>query len=48
LVGFVKGTIDDMCEQLVARRKKFGISYIMVGEELMTDLAPIVSRLAAK
>ena len=45
-VPVLKGTTDDMCDQLVARRERFGISYVMAGEELMDTLAPVVSRLA--
>jgi probable F420-dependent oxidoreductase len=47
-IPVLKGTTDDMCEQLIARREKFGISYVMVGEELMNALAPVVARLAGK
>lgn len=47
-VPVLKGSTDDMCEQLIARREAFGISYIMVGDELMGDLAPVVARLAGK
>jgi probable F420-dependent oxidoreductase len=45
-VAVLKGSTDDMCEQLVDRRKTFGISYVVVGEQLMDALAPVVARLS--
>jgi probable F420-dependent oxidoreductase len=42
------GSVDQMCEQLLARRERFGISYIAVGEEMMDALAPAVARLAGR
>jgi probable F420-dependent oxidoreductase len=39
------GTTDQMCEQLLERRERLGISYITVSAELMEALAPVVSRL---
>jgi probable F420-dependent oxidoreductase len=47
-IPVLKGTTDDMCEQLIARRENFAISYVVVGEELMAALAPVVARLAGK
>jgi probable F420-dependent oxidoreductase len=39
------GSVDEMCEQALARRAAFGISYITVAAELADDLAPVVARL---
>jgi probable F420-dependent oxidoreductase len=44
-IAVLKGTTDDMCGQLVARRERFGITYVVVGEQLMDALAPVVARL---
>jgi probable F420-dependent oxidoreductase len=40
------GTVDEICEDLVARRERWGFSYVAVGPEVMGDLAPVVARLA--
>jgi probable F420-dependent oxidoreductase len=40
------GTPDEMCATLVRRRASLGISYVMVSDELMEALAPVVERLA--
>ena len=40
------GTIEQMCEDLLARRERYGISYISVFEESLEALAPVVARLA--
>jgi probable F420-dependent oxidoreductase len=40
------GTVEQVCEDLVARRERWGFSYIGVGPEAMDDLAPVVARLA--
>ncbi|HEU5381105.1 MAG TPA: LLM class F420-dependent oxidoreductase [Ktedonobacteraceae bacterium] len=42
------GTEDQICEELVARRKRFGISYINIFEQSMAAMAPVVARLAGK
>jgi probable F420-dependent oxidoreductase len=42
------GTPDQMCETLQRRRETLGISYIMVADELMDALAPVVNRLAGR
>jgi hypothetical protein len=44
-IAVLKGTTDDMCEQIVARRKMFGITYVVVAEQLMDALVPVVARL---
>jgi probable F420-dependent oxidoreductase len=40
------GTTDEMCATLLRRRETLGLSYILVGDELMEALAPVVERLA--
>lgn len=42
------GTVDQICEDLLVRRDRFGISYITVYEKNMEALAPVVARLAGK
>src|SRR5438552_2642204 len=41
----VTGSTEQMCDQLLERRETFGISYLMVSEEMMEALAPVVERL---
>ncbi len=40
------GTTDEMCATVLRRRERLGISYLMVGDELMEAFAPVVERLA--
>ena len=40
------GSVDAICERLVARRERFGISYVTVPGRHMDAFAPVVSRLA--
>jgi alkanesulfonate monooxygenase SsuD/methylene tetrahydromethanopterin reductase-like flavin-dependent oxidoreductase (luciferase family) len=47
-VAALNGTTDQMCEQLVQRREKLGLSYMLVSEELMDLFAPVVERLAGR
>ena len=42
------GTVDEMCATLLRRREALGISYILVADELMEALAPVVERLAGR
>jgi alkanesulfonate monooxygenase SsuD/methylene tetrahydromethanopterin reductase-like flavin-dependent oxidoreductase (luciferase family) len=42
------GTVDEMCEQLVDRRARLGISYVTLADDLMEDFAPVVERLAGR
>jgi probable F420-dependent oxidoreductase len=39
------GSIDQMIEALIARRERWGFSYVIVGEENLEDFAPVVARL---
>lgn len=45
---FLIGTIEQIVEDLVARRERFGISYIVVPGETAESLAPVVERLTGK
>jgi len=47
-VAALMGTTDEMCATLLRRRESLGISYLMVGDELMEVFAPVVERLAGK
>jgi probable F420-dependent oxidoreductase len=47
-VAALVGTADQMCEQLLRRREELGISYILVSDELMHALAPVVERLQGR
>lgn len=40
------GSVDEICEQLEARRAELGISYWVVQEPALEDFAPVVARLA--
>jgi len=42
------GTVDQICEDLLARRDRYGISYISVFEQSLEALAPVVARLAGQ
>lgn len=40
------GTIDAICDTLVERRERWGISYVVLGWDVMEAFAPAVARLA--
>jgi probable F420-dependent oxidoreductase len=42
------GSVDSICEQLLERRDRYGISYVTVGRTTMEAFAPVVERLAGK
>jgi alkanesulfonate monooxygenase SsuD/methylene tetrahydromethanopterin reductase-like flavin-dependent oxidoreductase (luciferase family) len=42
------GTVEEMCDELQRRRERVGISYVLVADELMEALAPVVERLAGR
>jgi probable F420-dependent oxidoreductase len=42
------GSTDEMCEHLVGRRERLGISYVTCAAEMMEAMAPIVARLAGR
>ncbi len=45
-IPVLKGTPDQMCDRLEWLREKFAISYVMVADQLMDTLAPVVARLS--
>ncbi|MDQ2785733.1 MAG: TIGR03621 family F420-dependent LLM class oxidoreductase [Chloroflexota bacterium] len=47
-VPVLTGTTDVMCDTLQRRRETLGISYIVVSDELMDALAPVVECLAGR
>lgn len=47
-VAAVTGSTDEMCETLLRRRDRLGLSYLLVADELMDALAPVVERLAGR
>ena len=42
------GTVDQMVEDLQARRKRWGVSHYVIFEPYLDAFAPIVARLAGK
>jgi hypothetical protein len=42
------GTVDQISEDLLYRREKYGISYVSIFDESMETFAPVVARLAGK
>jgi hypothetical protein len=40
------GTVDEVCEQLLKRRERWGFTNIVVPAEAMESFAPVVDRLA--
>jgi probable F420-dependent oxidoreductase len=40
------GTIDEIVDQLVQRRETWGVTYVVVGADLVEAFAPVVARLA--
>jgi len=40
------GTIDEICDQLLRRRDRWGVSYVVIGDDLFEAFAPVVERLA--
>jgi probable F420-dependent oxidoreductase len=47
-IPVLTGTTDQMCDTLQRRREALGISYIMVADELMEALAPVIERLVGR
>ena len=44
--GVLAGTVDEVCETLVARREEWGVSYVVFGDDQYEEFAPVVARLA--
>jgi probable F420-dependent oxidoreductase len=47
-VSALVGSVDEMCEALQRTRDMLGFSYVMVSDELMDNLAPVVERMSGK
>jgi len=45
---FLVGSVEQICDDLQRYREQYGISYLVVWEEHMEVLAPVVARLAGK
>ncbi|MBA2288346.1 MAG: TIGR03621 family F420-dependent LLM class oxidoreductase [Ktedonobacteraceae bacterium] len=46
-VQLLFGTVEQIAEELWARRERFGISYIVINEEQMDAFAPVITRLSS-
>jgi len=42
------GSVDEICDRIVERRERFGISYTSFGASVMDSVIPIVERLSGK
>jgi probable F420-dependent oxidoreductase len=42
------GSVDQICEKIIERREKYGISYVTVGRHALDDFAPVVAKLAGQ
>jgi probable F420-dependent oxidoreductase len=42
------GTVDQICDDLLARRERFKLSYYTLGEGLMESFAPVAERMTGK
>lgn len=40
------GSVEEICDTLIERRERFGISYVNVAQRHLEDFAPVVDRLA--
>jgi probable F420-dependent oxidoreductase len=40
------GSVDEIIDQLLARRERWGLSYVVVGDENVDEMAPVVAKLA--
>jgi probable F420-dependent oxidoreductase len=47
-VSALVGSTEQMCDTLLRRRETLGITYVVVGDELMEALAPVVESLAGR
>ena len=45
---FFIGTVDEVAEQMLERRERFGISYYMTFDRVMEAFSPLVARLAGR
>ena len=47
-IPVLKGDVEQMCDRLEWLRERFNITYVLVADQLMDALAPVVARLAGK
>jgi len=47
-IAALAGSVDQMCQELVQRRARLGLSYVLVSDELMETFAAVVERLAGQ
>ncbi len=47
-ITVLRGSVEQMCERLRISRERSGISYVVVGDELMEPLAAVVARLSGQ
>lgn len=47
-VTVLRGTVDEMCDELQRRREDLGLSYIIVSEPMMEPFAPVVEALSGR
>jgi probable F420-dependent oxidoreductase len=40
------GSVDKVCDTLIARREEWGVSYVVFGDDTYEQFAPVVARLA--
>jgi hypothetical protein len=40
------GSVDEICDQLIARRERWGISYLGLSADQLDAFAPVIARLA--
>jgi probable F420-dependent oxidoreductase len=40
------GSVDQVCDTLIARREEWGVSYVVFGDDTYEQFAPVVARLA--
>jgi probable F420-dependent oxidoreductase len=45
---YLVGTVDGICEELEERRRRWGISYIVISQDDLVAAAPVIERLAGR
>jgi hypothetical protein len=40
------GTVEQICDTLIARRERYGISYVTVAQRHLDEFAPVVAALS--
>ena len=40
------GSPEEICDELLSRRDRYGISYVTVGDNVFEEFAPVVAKLA--